>query len=181
MRKYADFHREARLKAKNGEGGEARAKYITFTCKEDTLECVGGLGDTLVGLATAFLVALVTNRVFLIDWDTKLNHVFEPAGIDWRMTPGLGLGQDGRPGQEEWSIQEVNFINSMHAGFRDHSIPHVAEALGAVDHIVMKGNRGIVTMSVMGEEDKELSDKLINELGLRPPTAFGCILRLLLR
>lgn len=186
MRRYAESHREARTKTKSGAVEKKKVKYITFSCKEDGPECVGALGDTLVGVASAFLVALVTERVLLIDWDSNLNHAFEPAGVDWRMTPGVALGQEGAVGAQgekarfSWIVEEMSFANKPISGEQDKGLRFVAEQYVHVDHIVMKGNRGIVTKSLLGE-DKDLSNKLVKEWGLRPPTAFGCILRLLFR
>ena len=69
MRKYAEFHRNARQAGNKGADPEQRVKYITFSCKDGGSQCISGLGDDLVGMASAFMVALVTDRVLLLDWD----------------------------------------------------------------------------------------------------------------
>ena len=237
MREYAEFHRNARRVGNKGADPKQRVKYITFTCKDGGSQCISGLGDDLVGMASSFMVALVTDRVLLIDWDRDYGTEFEPAGVDWRVDSGLALGWEGNPGvrtekltkrgeewvREEvemrkhgstwlsttreavgksggdmvnvgnrsksggklegeakpWVIHEVNYVN---LGFnsKENGVRHAQEAWGDVDHVVVKWNRGIVTATLLGD-DEEYSNKLIKDRGMRPPIAFGCILRLLLR
>jgi hypothetical protein len=49
---------------------------------------IGGLADRIRGLVTAFLIAVATERIFLVDWKRPfpLEPTFRPARWDWRTT-----------------------------------------------------------------------------------------------
>jgi len=75
--RYSQFHRSAL------NGHLKDVSYIVYTC---TSNGCAGLGDRLIGIITAFYVALLTQRVFLIDSShpVDLDQVLSPNKIDWR-------------------------------------------------------------------------------------------------
>lgn len=77
------------------QAGDDRAKYLIFSANRHAIlkshDYVGGLADRLKGVYSAFLMAVATGRIFLIDWDTPfaLSDNFSPNGYDWRLEPHL--------------------------------------------------------------------------------------------
>ena len=69
---YASWHRRNRYKAPT----------LVYRCPR---RACGGLGDRIRGIAQAYLVAVVTRRVFLIDWydPLPLQDVLSPNKFDW--------------------------------------------------------------------------------------------------
>jgi len=55
-----------------------------------------GLGDHLLGMASALLVGLLTDRALILE-DSFLTQVVDVGEIDWRMGPGVPMDVD-KPG-----------------------------------------------------------------------------------
>lgn len=55
-----------------------------------------GLGDYLVGIATTFVVGLLTDRAFVME-DSALTEVVDVGEINWRVSEDVPMhdGQDG--------------------------------------------------------------------------------------
>ncbi|CAI5989631.1 unnamed protein product [Closterium sp. NIES-65] len=66
--------------------GPPPLRFLTY----DWLDQCGGLGDSLVGLATSFAVALLDGRAFLIR-HACLPWAFQPALVDWTLSPDVPL------------------------------------------------------------------------------------------
>ena len=80
--------------------GDDQAKYLIFSASRHAIikdrQQVGGLADRLKGIYSAFLMAVATGRVFLIDWETPfaLSDNLKPRDYDWHVEPHLKiLGQ----------------------------------------------------------------------------------------
>ena len=58
--------------------------YLKYVCRGGC----GGVGDRLNGIIQGFYMALCTNRIFLIDWETPdpLNRFLAPHFVSWRQT-----------------------------------------------------------------------------------------------
>ena len=78
---YTAFHARER--------NSATARKILFLC--DKKHFCGGLGDRIRGVTYTLLLAMLSRRVFLLDWrDSRLDKgpqtYLEPNMIDWRLT-----------------------------------------------------------------------------------------------
>lgn len=77
--------------AKLRAGALTSAKFLVWAC-QPALPC-GGHGDRLKGIVAAFVLAVLTGRLFLLDspdpWDLRL--FLEPALLDWRSVGLAGL------------------------------------------------------------------------------------------
>ncbi len=77
------------------QAGDDLAKYLIFSANRHGINKkhrnVGGLADRLKGIYSAFLMAVATGRIFLIDWEKPfaLSDNFRPNGYDWRLEPHL--------------------------------------------------------------------------------------------
>ena len=61
---------------------------LIWQCPHRDFSKCAGLGDRMRGIQVAFLLAIITKRVFLIDWPTDpfpIQTVMYPARIDWTM------------------------------------------------------------------------------------------------
>ena len=58
-------------------------RFIVYECTSSG----SGLGDRIKGIATTFLIALLTDRAFLINWNypASIDHILVPNMIDWRV------------------------------------------------------------------------------------------------
>ncbi|GJP65362.1 hypothetical protein CLOP_g22253 [Closterium sp. NIES-67] len=147
-------------------------RFLTF----DQPGPCGGFGDFLVGVVSLFAVALLDRRAFIIRHDC-LPYAFEPAFIDWRESPDVPL---------EPSYQG-NYVNGT---FPEERIPRINlhdqrvdlqefAKLKAFRNVRVLWNRGMLT-EILTRGTGEWADAL-RATGLRPPYAFGCILRFLVR
>lgn len=93
--KYANLHRSIR-------SGKQPKFYITFNgFLEPRLGiATAGMGDYLQGMVTTFLLALVTNRSFIMH-ESPLTEVVDHHYIDWRLRGDVPMAF-GRNG--EWNI-----------------------------------------------------------------------------
>lgn len=72
---------------------DEQAKFLIYSIDRHGIikdrRRVGGLADRLKGIYSAFLMAVATDRVFLIDWETPfaLADNLKPRRYDWRLDP----------------------------------------------------------------------------------------------
>eukprot|EP00927_Polykrikos_kofoidii_P017048 TRINITY_DN17741_c0_g1_i1.p1 TRINITY_DN17741_c0_g1~~TRINITY_DN17741_c0_g1_i1.p1 ORF type:complete len:1000 (-),score=145.27 TRINITY_DN17741_c0_g1_i1:183-3182(-) len=89
---YAIFHRKGldALKVAHSGGETSRPSVLVYSCQAHR-EC-GGLGDRINGIVTAFLLAVLSKRIFLIDSEqpVRLQMLLEPHAIDWRVRGFIG-------------------------------------------------------------------------------------------
>ncbi|KNC75034.1 hypothetical protein SARC_12433 [Sphaeroforma arctica JP610] len=78
---YSKFHNE------QVQNPQQNTKYLVYTCTHQRSFC-GGIGDRLSGIVSLFMLAVSTNRVLVIDWNTPfpLYESLNPNIIDW-LTP----------------------------------------------------------------------------------------------
>ncbi|CAI5490900.1 unnamed protein product [Closterium sp. Naga37s-1] len=137
---------------------------------------IGGYGDTITGLVTTFITALLDGRALVVKHPWLL-HAFEPATFDWRPTPDV-------------KIDPVQFINNETEPVESGRVPRIALTAMKVDPEALFGrmekypvvrvawNVGHLTYFY---KNNGTWGARFRSLGLRPPFSFGCILRLLLR
>ncbi|CAI5534028.1 unnamed protein product, partial [Closterium sp. Naga37s-1] len=147
-------------------------RFLTF----DQAGHCGGFGDFLVGLVSSFVAALLDRRAFVIRHDC-IQYAFEPAFIDWRPSPDLPMEPSRRTRNlnESFSPGVIPFLdlNGNRMGLQ------WLERFKAFRHVKVLWNRGMVT-EMLTKGTGEWADAF-RSTGLRPPYAFGCILRFLVR
>ena len=79
---YVDFHNQS-----IAEGNASSYRYMIYTCRQGH-HC-SGTGNRQRGIVAAFLVSILTNRIFLMDIDNPipLDQVLEPHLIRWNEIP----------------------------------------------------------------------------------------------
>merc|ERR1740121_1698993 len=84
---YIEFHRQGVAALRADPAADVRV--LVFSC-QPFAQC-GGHGDRLNGIVTAFLLAVLTRRVFLIDSESPLplQVLLAPRLIDWRVRGGI--------------------------------------------------------------------------------------------
>ncbi|CAI5474974.1 unnamed protein product [Closterium sp. Yama58-4] len=151
---------------------DSSVRFLTF----DQAGHCGGFGDFLVGLVSSFVAALLDRRAFVIRHDC-IQYAFEPAFIDWRPSADVPMDPSRRTSNlnESFSPGEVPFLdlNGNRVDLR------VLERFKDFRNVKVLWNRGILT-EMLTNGTGEWADAL-RATGLRPPYAFGCILRFLVR
>ncbi|CAI7886040.1 unnamed protein product [Closterium sp. NIES-53] len=178
-------------------------RFLTYEWPDEA----GGLGDFLTGLATAFACALLSRRAFLVR-HPYLPLAFAPNLVDWSWAPDVpveparklaledgkldgssggerGDGGEGRSvggerkGGGEVAVQEGEVVV---VDFRNRFV-EPEEVFGIMDkalNVRVAWNRGLLTYLLVQAFEKKWADSL-KDMGMRPPFAFGCILRFLLK
>lgn len=76
---YKEFHEKTLESPGTG-------RYLIYSCKGEGFGCAG-YGNRIGGIASLFFLAVLTNRVFLIDWkkpeSLALERFFRPKEIKW--------------------------------------------------------------------------------------------------
>jgi hypothetical protein len=118
---YAALHRSII----NGTAPAASRRYLVWTCgttfrspdchlRTQACNCVG-YANRMLGLASAFLAAIITSRALLIAWPgeegTQLDLFFHSSLVDWRVTDDvmheLGLPASFERLQQDWARQDL--------------------------------------------------------------------------
>lgn len=87
LQRYATWHKEAR-ECLLSKTCRRKPDLLVLRCPPG-LQC-GGLGDRFRAIELIFLLAILSKRLFLIDWPAgphslvPLDTVFHPGSIDWR-------------------------------------------------------------------------------------------------
>ncbi len=98
---YAYFHRQQLELIRNGSVSPSEVRTLTWSCPDDTY-CFG-LGDQINRITTAFLLALISDRVFYIYWNPvtmKTMKYLEPHAIRWD--------------QSFWDIERAQSLIDIH-------------------------------------------------------------------
>merc|ERR550537_2124443 len=82
LKEYIEFHRNAVAAIANGARD---VRVLVYSCQPFG-QC-GGHGDRLNGIVTAFFLAVLTHRIFLIDYESPfpLHMLWAPGLLDWRV------------------------------------------------------------------------------------------------
>ncbi|CAI5458401.1 unnamed protein product [Closterium sp. Yama58-4] len=136
-------------------------RFLTY----EWLDEPGGLADSLTGLATAFACALLTRRAFILR-HPLLPLAFAPNLIDWSFSPDIPV----EPARRIVVKRGVLFVEP------EEFFALLDRAL----NVRLSWNRGLLTYWLAQAVDKKWSDRL-KAMAMRPPYAFGCILRFLLK
>ncbi|XP_031567203.1 uncharacterized protein LOC116302126 [Actinia tenebrosa] len=77
QKRYVEYHKQVLRSERPG-------KFLVYLCGGKDYGC-GGYGNRLNGIASLLLLAILTDRVFLIDWNysISLKDYFLPNKIDW--------------------------------------------------------------------------------------------------
>ncbi|GJP56468.1 hypothetical protein CLOM_g15538 [Closterium sp. NIES-68] len=191
---YIQIHEQIRAASRNAAGSSVNAggsnsssaiplRFITY----EWFDNCGGLGDSLLGLASTFAVALITRRAFIIRHPC-IPFAFEPNLVDWTasddvpMEPAREIAMDRIVARvAAWeglqAADEVPMVDMRNLFFVDLAFFF----LPFQDAINMRlsWNRGELT-ELLTEEQGPWGE-WIRATGLRVPYAIGCILRVLLK
>jgi len=68
------------------------AKYVVYRCQRNAL--CGGFGDRLYGTITAFYLAMSSQRLLMLDWESPapIAEFMSPYLFDWRYDPAVLQG-----------------------------------------------------------------------------------------
>lgn len=171
--------REVQQNRVNGTG-----KFLVFSSCGRGIDC-GGAGDNLVAIASTFMLAIVFNRGFLVEWpELAETQLFEPATFDWRIDGNVQIPQNvstftacnitGSYGSSV-ELDFMNFGNSSEAAM----IFDCLESLSHVQSIRIHMNRGF-THWALSQTNTTFGQKL-QKLGFRMPFISGCLLKFLFR
>nr|CAG8601412.1 5690_t:CDS:2 [Entrophospora candida] len=152
--------------------GSAAQRYAAYVC-DAKMNC-GGLADRILGMASTFLFALLTDRAFLADWQVPLplDAIFESPNIDWSydsFDPSYVI--------KDLDTTEINIIDYDSQDL-DYYFPHTNWTTRYPGPFIkFYTNQGLIQRTF---DSKYYSSKL-KEIGLEPHTAFGCIVDYLFR
>eukprot|EP00741_Cyanophora_paradoxa_P009693 tig00001600_g9391.t1 len=133
----------------------------------------GGFGDRVLGAASVFLVALLTDRAFFIDWTRPSNaSSFLEGYVDWEATPDLQAAL-----RREEGYRSVNLIDSWDIHDRLAAAEDLDAFFGAVSFVQTNYYLydALRRNAVYGPRLRALG------LGRSSAHAFSCIARYLFR
>ncbi|KAG9291756.1 hypothetical protein G9A89_012041 [Geosiphon pyriformis] len=147
--------------------GDAPQRYVSYVC-DASIHC-GGLADRILGMTSTFMFALLTNRAFLAEWQVPLplDTIFDSPNIDWNYnsTDPRSLIKD----LERKELDVVNFSGKL----LDQLFLHSNWTLKYPEHFInFRTNRGMVIRTF----NSKIYAPQLNEMGMRPYTALGCII-----
>ncbi|CAI5492607.1 unnamed protein product [Closterium sp. Naga37s-1] len=184
---YTRMHQQIRAASKNPSSAPPPdtppVKFLTF----DGLSHCDSLGETLMGLTSAFTVALLTNRAFVIKHPC-IPMAFEPAMIDWQPTEDVGfepvrnetfpLDPPDRAVTPPIGASDIVEINlEMHPEAHPEKVFPKVEA---ARNLRVVWNKDLLVHMLKGANESVWGGRL-RSMGVRIPYAFGCFIRYLLR
>ena len=156
QKSYGDFYSSRRpqknsdsisFSSHEGSSSPTDVKYLTFTCIPG--KC-GGIGDLFIGFVSAFVVALMQNRILVLDYPF-MEAAFLPSHIDWRLGPDVPMdphrayppGRQAR--REEWEVKEgeVLYVNLHNKDIPD-DVEAFFQAMEPARNIRLLWNRGLL-------------------------------------
>ncbi|CAI5501903.1 unnamed protein product [Closterium sp. Naga37s-1] len=184
---YTRMHQQIRAASKNPSGDPPAdtppVKFLTF----DGLSHCDSLGETLMGLTSAFTVAILTNRAFVIKHPC-IPMAFEPALIDWQPTEDVGF----EPVRNEtFPLEHPDRAVTPPIGASDiveinlelHPEAHPEKVFPQVEaarNLRVVWNKDLLVHMLKGANESVWGGRL-KDMGVSIPYAFGCFVRYLLR
>jgi hypothetical protein len=128
----------------------------------------------ILGMTSAFVFALLTNRAFLADWQTPfpLETIFSSPNIDWShdsLNPSSNI--------RELETSELNVIDFDAKNLDQQFMLSNWTTKYPSPYIKFYSNRGMIIRSF----DSKYYSQSLKDMGLRPHTTFGCVVDYLFR
>lgn len=144
--------------------GNARQRYLVYQCDGD-VNC-GGLSDRMLGMVSTFLIALLTDRAWIVNWDkpVPIETVFQSPSINWvynQSDPRFKRETVYSYNMIQWTREQIDadIIQRNLTTYFPHNVTHV--------YI----NRGIIHRLFRSK----LYAPILGSMGLRPHSAFSCL------
>ena len=169
LKKYKTFHNNKLKELKSGKGGKVRT--LTWACSQ---ALCSGLGDQLFRIQYFFLIAVMSNRVFTIRWDDKMQRTTKylvPNEIDWSyFNSSQGMCDDNHEHPCSHPVHDVTSfwgfgwtkkeVTEFEKVLFDSEEQHITVTGEVVSSIMYIGNSTV-------KEQGELIMKGLEELGVR--------------
>ena len=137
LKEYADFHRDQIELVQNGTIPASKVPTLTWSCSDNTF--CSGVGDQFYRIEVVLLLAMVSNRVFGIQWDSvsmKTMKYLKPHTIRWDLVHGnRGITLDQRTLKGNKSdLSGDNVKMKTYAGVQDDEAPErtISDLMNAV-------------------------------------------------
>ena len=157
LKEYTNFHSQKLELIQNGTLSASEVRTLTWSCP-DGLSCAG-VGDQLHRIEVAFLLAVISNRVFGIYWNPvamETMKYLEPHAIRWDLVrPSVGKTPSEFAGETLETYKEYTHLKNVL--YSDNSI-----------HLTLTLETSVTLSKVVSflcEEDKNTM-KLFHEIGV---------------
>lgn len=168
LQKYEKFHQN-KLKQLKSSPRKGDVRTLTWACSQK--KC-SGLGDQLFRIQYFFLLAMISNRLFTIRWDTGLQQTTQyllPNKIDWTyFNESIGMCDDTHPCSHH-NIFDVTSIWNFR--WTKKEVSHFEEVLfSSEQHITVTGLVAVdvdkVSNSTLEEQGRRIANGL-ERIGVR--------------
>lgn len=168
VKQYSEFHKDS-INILSNNNSSNDIKIILWRCPPEYKDDCKGLGDRLQGLVTTFLIAIVTNRVMLIEWN-NMHTIFEPNKFDWTYNFSFVQGKTvgGVGGNLEWRYCQ----NEKYPEVCMNPDPTSYTA----DVIMLNASNRPMSYSMFHDKRFFWWKKALNDKGLTHDYCFGCVL-----
>ena len=116
------------------EGKVKKIRTLTWYCDSGC----AGLGDRVRGIGFSLMLAIISNRLFLIQWRQpfeveRQNNIFEPAAIDWNLDQALA---------DKFSKLSTESVHLGSGSSREERVSHIKEYIISTEyrHVRIKTN-----------------------------------------
>lgn len=159
---------------------QRRPRFLVYTCRPHIVgeaDPCGGLADRLVGIVTSLMFAMLSGRVFLIDFQRsiKATDVFLPVSIDWGVSLPQFVNTHGLNVTGDYRELFVDLHNP-----KNHTVAqYTKEKWDDWWHeevVRVQTNRGLSYLMFNNPQ----YGQTMRSWGLKPETAFACFLEYLL-
>lgn len=160
---YAAFHNYMRESSRRN----GTKRFLTYS------NVLQGLADVYVGIVTSYVLAFLDQRALLIDHQC-IKLTFEPANIDWRITPDVPMNLTRNGG----TVPYDNFLENL--GWIPDLAEHMTNNFRGSENVYITVNRGYLVRTYDNPTHKVniLQQKA---MGFRIAESFGCLFHQVLR
>eukprot|EP00898_Chlorokybus_atmophyticus_P000933 jgi/Chlat1/1840/Chrsp14S02225 len=205
---YAQMHQAAMKAVIQGQDPPPGTRFVVFRCRQGprvnntATEMCGGLGDRFSGMVSAMAFALLTNRMFLLDWpghevaftSPYIDYDYHPNVVggpmaDLSLPPMPVITEDGKDRQGElvrsadgqvalwnWHDCEIRLKKKRCGGvFAGHA--HKLDVGFPEPVVIMSFNKGVTSILM----EHPTAGPALRGHGLQPEFIFGCLLHFLIK
>lgn len=123
--RYLKWHQSMKVCTKNDTCGGRKPNFILWRCKEGVAANCWGTGDRMRGIISSLVLAMLTEKVFLIDWPGypfQFENVIVPSSIDWTVPESLDSSTWPSANDHSWPLlrwekclPDLNCVKSVEA------------------------------------------------------------------
>lgn len=125
--RYIKWHGLMRACLQNDSCGHPRPRILLWRCRNGIGSLCWGIGDRMRGMISSMVLAMMTKRMFLIDWPNRpfpIEDAISNAVIDWTLPKSLNYSSWPTANDHSWPLLRWEKCHPVLTCIKDSSMEY---------------------------------------------------------